>query len=71
MSRILESMKTRVAKLTAKIKPLIEEVNNLNEAIKLLEKQETITPPPASPTEQATLPEGETPPAFLTHKHKA
>lgn len=44
MSRILDSMKTRIDKIDAKIKPLIEEKENLMQAISILEKQQEVTP---------------------------
>lgn len=50
MSRILDSMKTRIAKLEAKIKPLAEEKDSLIQAVSILEKQEEVTPTdPSSP----------------------
>lgn len=53
MSRILDSMKARVAKLEAKITPLVKERADLLQAIALLEPTES-TPPAADDTAAAT-----------------
>jgi hypothetical protein len=69
MSRILDSMKTRVEKINAKIKPLQEERDNMLQAIKLLESAQTVTLP-AAPSEEAVTTAGvkEPLPTFLNKK---
>jgi hypothetical protein len=46
MSRIIDSIKTRIEKIDAKIKPLQEERESLAKAIELLDKPEL---PPETP----------------------
>jgi hypothetical protein len=47
-------MKIRVTKLDAKIKPLVEERDNLNQAIALLESSDKQSTPQPEPSVQAT-----------------
>lgn len=56
MSRYLDSMRTRLEKLTDKIRPLEQERNDLLEAIAIFEKKEEATGsanPPATPADSS------------------
>lgn len=44
MSRILDSMKTRIEKIKAKILPLQNELDSLTQAVIIMEKQELTLP---------------------------
>ena len=44
MTRIVDSMKTRIEKLKAKILPLQNELDSLEQAVSIMEKQEPVSP---------------------------
>lgn len=50
MSRILDSMKTRIEKIKAKILPLQNELDSLEQAVSIMEKQETVVPSATEPS---------------------